>query len=85
MSPYERLLGDALDGDPELFARQDGIEAAWRIVDPVLADPPPVLGYEPGSSGPREADRIAADAGGWRDPAPCPAPRPRGSTPPELS
>src|SRR5262249_39360908 len=67
--PYERLLGDALRGDPSLFARQDAIEQQWRIVDPVLdLDPAPIL-YEPGSWGPPESDRlIAAIPGGWDKP-----------------
>ena len=55
-------------GDPTLFAREDGVEAAWRIVDPVLAMPTPVHLYEPGSWGPREADGMIAAYGGWDDP-----------------
>jgi glucose-6-phosphate 1-dehydrogenase len=55
MDPYERLLGAALVGDNMLFAPQAFIEAAWRIVDPVLADPPPIHMYEPGSWGPAQA------------------------------
>jgi len=65
MEAYERLLGDALDGDPTLFARQDAVEAAWKIVDPVLGNVVPVRGYEPGSWGPAEADALTADVGGW--------------------
>jgi glucose-6-phosphate 1-dehydrogenase len=74
MKAYERLIGDAMKGDPTLFARQDSVEAAWRIVDPVLGMETPVHVYEPGSWGPREADALAAPAGGWHDPAPeqCP-------------
>jgi len=74
MSAYERLIGDALRGDPTLFARQDAIEAAWRVVDGLVAGaagsgaaPRP---YAQGSWGPAEADALAADAGGWRDPGP---------------
>ena len=67
-TPYERLLGEALAGDPELFTREDGVEAAWAIVDPVLADRDPVLPYEPGTWGPAEADRLVEDLGGWKDP-----------------
>jgi glucose-6-phosphate 1-dehydrogenase len=67
-APYERLLGDALEGDPSLFARQDTIEAAWRIVEPVLDDAVPVRLYRPGTWGPRQAARLAP--GGWHDPAP---------------
>ncbi len=76
-SPYERLIGDALRGDPTLFARQDSIEAAWRIVDPVVtaqgpsapgAVAPEPFPYPSGSWGPREADALAADVGGWFNP-----------------
>jgi glucose-6-phosphate 1-dehydrogenase len=66
---YERLIGDALRGDPTLFSRQDGVEAAWAIVDPVLHVQGPVYRYEPGSWGPREAERLVAPFGGWRNPA----------------
>jgi glucose-6-phosphate 1-dehydrogenase len=66
MAPYERLLADATRGDPELFARQDAIEAAWRIVDPVLHDAVDPQNYDPGSWGPPGAERLAADVGGWR-------------------
>jgi glucose-6-phosphate 1-dehydrogenase len=57
--PYERLLGDALRGDQMLFAREDEIEAQWRVVDPILGDAAPVHLYDPGSWGPTEAERIA--------------------------
>jgi glucose-6-phosphate 1-dehydrogenase len=59
MLPYERLLGDAMRGDANLFARQDEIEAQWRVVDPVLGDVAPVHPYDPGGWGPAEADRLA--------------------------
>jgi len=65
---YERLIGDAMAGDATLFARQDGVEAAWAIVDPVINQGGPVYRYEPGSWGPREADRMVAAYGGWYDP-----------------
>jgi len=68
MDPYERLLGDAMEGDATLFARQDAVEAAWSIVDPVLDGATPVIEYEPGSWGPKEAERLTADVGGWHDP-----------------
>lgn len=68
MPPYERLLGDAMAGDPQLFARIDAVEAAWRVVDPVLGDTVPVHTYEPGTWGPAEADGLVADLGGWHDP-----------------
>jgi glucose-6-phosphate 1-dehydrogenase len=67
MPPYERLLGDAMRGDPVLFAREDAVEAAWRIVEPVLGDATPLHTYEPGSWGPAEADRLIGD-GRWQDP-----------------
>jgi glucose-6-phosphate 1-dehydrogenase len=50
--PGERLFGDAISGDPTLFARQDVVDAAWAIVDPLIKNPGPVLEYEPGSWGP---------------------------------
>jgi glucose-6-phosphate 1-dehydrogenase len=65
LGPYERLLGDAIAGDPTLFARQDLVEAAWDIVDPILQYLGEVSEYEPGSWGPIEADRLVADIGGW--------------------
>ncbi|HEV3060837.1 MAG TPA: glucose-6-phosphate dehydrogenase [Vicinamibacterales bacterium] len=65
MAPYERLLGDALRGDRTLFGNEDGVEAAWRIVDPVLDNVTPLGVYEPRSWGPAQADRLAADVGGW--------------------
>jgi glucose-6-phosphate 1-dehydrogenase len=67
-APYERLLGDALEGDPSLFARQDTVEAAWRIVEPVLDGAVAVRHYRPGTWGPRQATRLAP--GGWHNPAP---------------
>lgn len=67
MEAYERLIGDALRGDTTLFARQDSIEAAWRIFDPVLARGTPVHAYPPGTWGPAEAEALAASAGGWRE------------------
>lgn len=69
MSPYERLLGDALAGDPTLFASQAEVEAQWRVVDPVLKQPPPLHLYEPGTWGPPDADRLVANLGGWRAPS----------------
>src|SRR5213595_3868525 len=69
MSPYERLLGDAMDGDAMLFAREDGVEAAWAVVQGILGNAVPALQYEPGSWGPAAAMKLAADLGGWHDPA----------------
>ncbi len=65
LEAYERLLGDAMTGDATLFARQDVVEAAWAIVDPILVDAGPVFEYEPGTWGPPEADALVADVGGW--------------------
>jgi glucose-6-phosphate 1-dehydrogenase len=65
---YERLLGDAMHGDGTLFVREDAVEAAWAIVDPILANEAALHPYEPGSWGPREADRLALDVGGWHNP-----------------
>jgi glucose-6-phosphate 1-dehydrogenase len=67
--PYDRLIGAALDGDRWLFARQDTVEAAWEIVDPVLGDVVPVHPYARGSWGPKETDRLLADGETWYDPA----------------
>lgn len=65
---YARLLHDAMEGDQRLFARADGVEEAWRIVQPALDRPEPVRRYEPGTWGPPGADRLAADHGGWHVP-----------------
>ncbi len=62
---YERLLNDALLGDPRLFARQDGVEEAWRVIEPVLANPQPVIPYAPGSWGPDAADAIVPGEHCW--------------------
>jgi glucose-6-phosphate 1-dehydrogenase len=72
MDAYERLLGDAMKGDATLFAREDYVEEAWRIVDPVLAAAPPVQEYEPNSWGPSETASIIAPPGGWHDPVVAP-------------
>jgi glucose-6-phosphate 1-dehydrogenase len=65
MSPYERLLGDALRGDAALFGGQDAIEAQWAVVDPILGDVTPVHEYERGSWGPHEAARLIEGDEGW--------------------
>ena len=57
MTPYERLLGDAIHGEGLLFAREDGVEQAWRVVDKTCPPPRPAIPYEAGSWGPAEADR----------------------------
>jgi len=68
MDAYERVLGDAMAGDASLFAREDYVEEAWRIVDPVLKAGTPVYDYEPGSWGPREVDQRVSPIGGWHNP-----------------
>ena len=68
LGPYDRLLSDAMRGDAMLFVRQDAVEAAWAIVDPILGTATPLQVYEPGTWGPSEADRLAADIGGWSNP-----------------
>jgi glucose-6-phosphate 1-dehydrogenase len=67
-TPYEVLLHAAMEGDSGRFTRQDSVEEAWRVLQPLLDSPPPVNAYAPGSWGPAEADRLAADVGGWRGP-----------------
>ena len=69
MEAYERILGDAMAGDATLFAREDYVEEAWRIVDPVLKAGTPVYEYEKGSWGPGEVGERVSPAGGWHDPA----------------
>jgi len=66
--PYERLLRDALDGDPELFPTQEAIEETWRIVQPLLDDPGEVETYAPGTWGPEQASHLLTGHGGWRKP-----------------
>jgi glucose-6-phosphate 1-dehydrogenase len=68
MDAYERLLGDALRGDATLFAREDSVEACWRIVEPVLGNKVPVEPYDPGSWGPAAVQTNLAPPGGWHDP-----------------
>ncbi len=65
--PYERLLIDAMNGNDALFAHEDAVEAAWTVVEPVLTAPPRALIYPRGSWGPPQADRLAADLGGWHN------------------
>ena len=66
---YELLIEEALKGDPALFARIDGVEASWRVVDPIVADPPPLHAYARGTWGPDQAAALAAPAGGWPEDA----------------
>ena len=68
MDAYERVLGDAIAGDATLFAREDYVEQAWRIVDPLLKKETPVYPYDPGTWGPAEMDRVTPP-GGWQNPA----------------
>ena len=68
MDAYERVLGDAMHGDATLFAREDYVEEAWRIVDPVLKAGTPVSEYEPGTWGPKEVDARVSPRGGWHNP-----------------
>jgi glucose-6-phosphate 1-dehydrogenase len=68
MTPYERLLGDALRGDAMLFVREDEVESAWRVVEPILGDATPIHEYEPGTWGPAEAAALVAEDGGWHNP-----------------
>lgn len=68
MPPYERLLGDASRGNSELFARQDLVEAQWRIVEPILGNVTPYYPYAPGTWGPLEADQLIGNDGPWVDP-----------------
>jgi glucose-6-phosphate 1-dehydrogenase len=67
MDAYERVLTDALAGDQTLFAREDYIEEAWRIVDPVLKDGTPLRAYEPKTWGPEET-QVLEPPGGWHNP-----------------
>ncbi len=68
MDAYERLLGDAMNGDATLFARQDVVEAAWAIVDPILHGPSPMFDYDAGTWGPKESDVLVESVGGWNTP-----------------
>ncbi|MGH2585755.1 MAG: glucose-6-phosphate dehydrogenase [Dehalococcoidia bacterium] len=68
MPPYVRLLGDAMEGDATLFAREDGVEAAWRVVNPILGNVAPAHTYAPNTWGPPEADALIAGDGGWHNP-----------------
>jgi glucose-6-phosphate 1-dehydrogenase len=67
-TPYEVLLRAAMDGDSTRFARQDGVEEAWRVMQPLIEAPPPVHPYAPGSWGPDAAGGLVADDGGWYGP-----------------
>jgi glucose-6-phosphate 1-dehydrogenase len=68
MGAYERLLGDAMAGDPTLFARQDAVEAAWSVVEPILDPVAEAYEYEPGGWGPPQAAALTEEIGGWHCP-----------------
>ena len=68
LDAYERLLGDAIHDNAILFVREDAVEAAWSIVEPILGNVTPVHEYDSGHWGPSEANRLAVDVGGWHDP-----------------
>jgi glucose-6-phosphate 1-dehydrogenase len=74
-SPYERLLGDAMEGDSALFTHQEAVEAAWTAIDPLLKRHPKVLPYRRGSWGPQAADELISPDGSWFNPPPEVAPR----------
>ena len=69
MEAYERVLSDAMAGDATLFAREDYVEEAWRIVDPVLKANTPLYEYDKGAWGPAEVEQILSPAGGWHNPS----------------
>jgi glucose-6-phosphate 1-dehydrogenase len=68
--PYERLLADAMAGDRALFTSEKAIEAAWAVLDQVLIDHNKAIPYAVGSWGPRQADALIAEYGGWHNPVP---------------
>ncbi|MGB6691083.1 MAG: glucose-6-phosphate dehydrogenase [Terracidiphilus sp.] len=68
MDAYERVLGDAMAGNPGHFAREDYVEEAWRIVDPIMKNPPPVHEYERNTWGPDQVDATVVPPGGWHNP-----------------
>ena len=70
MGAYERLLGHAMRGDATLFAREDGVEAAWQIVDRILGSGSHLDRYAQGSWGPEQAAQLVAGFGGWHNPGP---------------
>jgi glucose-6-phosphate 1-dehydrogenase len=69
MEAYERVLTDAMAGDRMLFAREDYVEEAWRIVDPAIKAATPVYDYQPGTWGPTQVAQMVSPLGGWHDPS----------------
>jgi glucose-6-phosphate 1-dehydrogenase len=69
-APYERLLGDAVRGDTALFTQDASVEAAWQVVDPIISGTTPVIEYEPGSWGPKQAADLVNGGESWHDPQP---------------
>jgi glucose-6-phosphate 1-dehydrogenase len=67
-TPYEVLLHAAIVGDATRFTRQEGVQETWRIMQPLLAAPPPVQSYGQGSWGPESANELVRNVGGWRGP-----------------
>jgi glucose-6-phosphate 1-dehydrogenase len=68
LGPYERLLGDAMEGENLLFAREDGVERAWAVVDHVISHHHPAIPYKPHTWGPKQAEGLIHDSEGWHDP-----------------
>jgi glucose-6-phosphate 1-dehydrogenase len=73
MEAYERVLGDAMAGDPSHFAREDYVEEAWRIVDPILKANTPIFEYEKNTWGPAEVGKRVTPPSGWHNPVTAPA------------
>ncbi len=71
--PYQRLLGDAMEGNSELFTRVDIVDAEWRIVNDILDNVTPLYAYEPNTWGPSEAEQLVGDDGPWLNPKPSKA------------
>jgi glucose-6-phosphate 1-dehydrogenase len=69
-APYERLLGEAMAGDGTLFTREESVEAAWAVVEPVLASHHRMVPYQPDTWGPSQADKLIAPHGRWDNPTP---------------
>ena len=73
MPPYERLLSDAMRGEETLFVREDTVEVAWKVVDPILDNATPVFEYVPNTWGPPQADELIKKDGGWHNPQSSPS------------